>query len=61
MGLSLQPLSQPLQPLQECAEQAKPYADIHALTGASRPGQTVQMWARVGHAAPVEPSPRRRL
>lgn len=57
-GLSLQPLSQALQ---EYAEQAQPYADIHALTGAARPGQTVQMWARVGYAAPVEPSPRRRL
>lgn len=33
MGLSLQPLSQALQ---EYAEQAKPYGDIHALTGASR-------------------------
>ncbi len=58
IGLSLQPLSQALQ---EYAEQTKPYADIHALTGAARPGQTVQMWARVGYAAPVEPSPRRRL
>lgn len=57
-GLSLQPLSQALQ---EYAEQAQPYADIHALTGAARPGQTVQMWARVGYAAPVDPSPRRRL
>ena len=58
MGLSMQPLSQALQ---EYAEQAKPYADIHALTGASRPGQTVQMWARVGYAPPVGPAPRRRL
>lgn len=57
-GLSMQPLSQALQ---EYAEQARPYADIHALVGAVRPGQTVQMWARVGYAAPVEPSPRRRL
>lgn len=57
-GLSLQPLSQALQ---EYAEQAQPYADIHALVGAARPGQTVQMWARVGYAAPVQPSPRRRL
>jgi hypothetical protein len=57
-GLSMQPLSQALQ---EYPEQAKPYADIHALTGASRPGQTVQMWARVGYAPPVEPAPRRRL
>jgi hypothetical protein len=58
LGLSMQPLSQALQ---EYAEQAKPYADIHAQTGASRPGQTVQMWARVGYAPPVEPAPRRRL
>jgi hypothetical protein len=57
-GLSMQPLSQALQ---EYAEQVKPYADIHALTGASRPGQTVQMWARVGYAQHVEPAPRRRL
>lgn len=58
LGLSLQPLSQALQ---EYAEQAQPYADIHALCGATRAGQTVQMWARVGYAAPVEPAPRRRL
>ncbi len=57
-GLSMQPLSQALQ---EYAEQAKPYGEIHALTGAARPGQTVQMWARVGYAAKVEPAPRRRL
>ncbi|MEI8028846.1 MAG: twin-arginine translocation pathway signal protein [Comamonadaceae bacterium] len=58
LGLSMQPLSQALQ---EYVEQVKPYADIHALTGASRPGQTVQMWARVGYAPPVVPAPRRRL
>jgi hypothetical protein len=58
LGLSMQPLSQALQ---EYPEQAKPYADIHALTGAARPGQTVQMWARVGYAPAVEPAPRRRL
>ena len=58
LGLSLQPLSQALQ---EYAEQAQPYADIHALVGAARPGQTVQMWARVGYAVPAAPSPRRRL
>ncbi len=57
-GLSMQPLSQALQ---EYPEQAKPYADIHALCGASLPAQTVQMWARVGYAPPVEPAPRRRL
>ncbi len=58
LGLSMQPLSQALQ---EYAEQTRPYADIHALVGASRPGQTVQMWARVGYAPPIEPAPRRRL
>ncbi len=58
LGLSMQPLSQALQ---EYAEQAKPYGEIHALTGAARPGQTVQMWARVGYAPPVGPAPRRRL
>jgi hypothetical protein len=57
-GLSMQPLSQALQ---EYPEQAKPYADIHRLCGASLPGQTVQMWARIGHAPAVEPAPRRRL
>ena len=58
LGLSMQPLSQALQ---ECTEQVKPYADIHTLIGASRPGQTVQMWARVGFAPSVGPAPRRRL
>ncbi len=57
-GLSMQPLSQALQ---EYPEQDKPYAEIHALTGATRPAQTVQMWARVGYAPAVEPAPRRRL
>ena len=57
-GLAMQPLSQALQ---EYPEQARPYADIHALCGASLPGQTVQMWARVGHAPAVEPAPRRKL
>ena len=58
LGLSMQPLSQALQ---EYPEQARPYADIHALCGASLPGQTVQMWARVGYAPAVESAPRRRL
>ena len=57
-GLAMQPLSQALQ---EYVEQQKPYADIHALAGAKAPGETVQMWARVGYAAAVEPAPRRRL
>jgi hypothetical protein len=57
-GLAMQPLSQALQ---EYAEQQQPYAAIHALAGATRPGETVQMWARVGYAPAVEPAPRRRL
>jgi hypothetical protein len=57
-GLAMQPLSQALQ---EYVEQQQTYADIHALAGATAPGETVQMWARVGYAKPVEPAPRRRL
>jgi hypothetical protein len=57
-GLSMQPLSQALQ---EYPEMKQPYADIHALLGAKEAGQTVQMWARVGYAPAVQPSPRRRL
>ncbi len=57
-GLAMHPLSQALQ---EYVEQQQPYADIHALVGATAPGETVQMWVRVGYAQPVEPSPRRRL
>ena len=56
--VSMQPLSQALQ---EYPEQDKTYAGIHALAGAARPAQTVQMWARVGYAPPGETSPRRRL
>ena len=57
-GLAMHPLSQALQ---EYVEQQQTYADIHALAGATAPGETVQMWARVGYAAAVEPAPRRRL
>ncbi len=57
-GVAMQPLSQALQ---EYPEQARPYADIHGLVGAAAPAQTVQMWARVGFAPPVEPAPRRGL
>ena len=57
-GLAMQPLSQALQ---EYAEQKQTYADTHALAGATRPGETVQMWARVGYAPAVEPAPRRKL
>ena len=55
-GLSMQPLSQALQ---EYPEQAGTYAAIHALLGAPAPANTVQMWARVGYAPPVQPAPRR--
>ena len=57
-GLAMQPLSQALQ---EYPEQAGPYADIHKLVGAPAPAHTVQMWARVGFAPPVDPAPRRGL
>lgn len=55
-GLSMQPLSQALQ---EYPEQARPYADIHALLEAPQPRYTVQMWARLGYAPAVGPAPRR--
>lgn len=55
-GVSMQPLSQALQ---EYPEQASPYAEIHRLLDAPAPAQTVQMWARVGFAPPVDPAPRR--
>ena len=57
-GLVMQPLSQALQ---EYPEQAKPYADIHALLQAPQPRFTVQMWARLGYAPAAGPSPRRGL
>ncbi|MCU0920324.1 MAG: twin-arginine translocation pathway signal protein [Burkholderiaceae bacterium] len=52
----MQPLQQALQ---EYPEQAEPHAQIRRLLGAEAPGQTVQMWARVGFAAPAGPAPRR--
>ena len=59
-GLVMQPLQQALQ---EYPQQAGPYAAIHRLLGAQRPGQTVQMWARLGrapaHEPAIEPAPRR--
>ncbi|MDT4877842.1 hypothetical protein FQZ97_1133940 [compost metagenome] len=57
-GLSMQPLSQALQ---EYPEQAGTYAAIHQLLDAPSPRFTVQMWARLGHAPTIEPSPRRGL
>jgi len=56
MGVVMQPLQQALQ---EYPEQAGPHAQVRRLLGANAPGQTVQMWARVGHAAPAAPAPRR--
>ena len=57
-GVVMQPLQQALQ---EYPEQVRPHADIHRLLGAAAPAQTVQMWARVGYAPPVDPAPRRGL
>jgi len=54
----MQPLSQALQ---EYPEQAGPYAEIHQLLGAPAPRFTVQMWARLGYAPVIQPSPRRGL
>jgi len=55
-GMAMQPLQQALQ---EYTEQARPYAAIRQLLEAPAPAQTIQMWARVGHAPPVQPAPRR--
>ena len=55
-GLSMQPISQALQ---EYPEQAELYREIHELVGAPLPRFTVQMWARLGHAPTIGPSPRR--
>ena len=55
-GVAMQPLQQALQ---EYPEQARPYAAIRQLLDAPAPTQTVQMWARVGFAPPVQPAPRR--
>jgi hypothetical protein len=57
-GLSMQPISQALQ---EYPEQAKPYSQIHQLLDAPVPRYTVQMWARLGYAPIIGPSPRRGL
>lgn len=57
-GVAMQPLQQALQ---EYPEQAGPYAEIRALLTAPAPAQTIQMWARVGFAPAVGPSPRRGL
>jgi hypothetical protein len=57
-GVAMHPLQQALQ---EYPEQAQPHAEIRRLLGATEPAQTVQMWARVGFAPPVDPAPRRGL
>lgn len=57
-GLSMQPISQALQ---EYPEVAAPYREIHDLVGAAAPRFTVQMWARLGFAPAIQPSPRRGL
>ena len=57
-GLSFHPVSQALQ---EYEEQAPWYARVHAVTGASTQGSTVQMWVRLGYASATVPSPRRGL
>ncbi|KNG95653.1 twin-arginine translocation pathway signal protein [Pseudaestuariivita atlantica] len=53
VGLGVQPLSQALQ---EYSEMAPLYTDVHGRL--ANPGETVQMWARVGFAPDVPPSPR---
>jgi len=57
-GVAMQPLQQALQ---EYKEVAKPHAEIHRFLQAPTPANTVQMWARVGFAAPAGPAPRRGL
>lgn len=52
-GVGLHPLSQALQ---EFPEMAECYAEAHQRL--ARDGGTVQMLARLGYAAPVDPSPR---
>jgi nitroreductase len=53
LGLSVQPISQALQ---EFAEVAGPYAEMHAALAPE--GGVVQMLARLGYAAPVPATPR---
>ncbi|MGL5362189.1 MAG: Acg family FMN-binding oxidoreductase [Bosea sp. (in: a-proteobacteria)] len=54
LGLSVQPISQAVQ---EYPEMKAEFDTVHRLVGA-KPGQRVQMLARLGYAAPVEPTPR---
>lgn len=55
VGLSIAPLSQALQ---EFPEMAREMEAIRAATGTA-PGQTLQMFFRMGYAAPVPATPRR--
>jgi hypothetical protein len=57
-GLHMHPLQQALQ---EYPEQQPHHTAIHRLLEATGPGQTVQMWARLGHGPAVGPAPRRGL
>ncbi|MEN0653873.1 MULTISPECIES: Acg family FMN-binding oxidoreductase [Hyphobacterium] len=52
-GIAIQPMSQALQ---EFPEMAEPYAEIHRRLAPE--GGTVQMFARLGYAAPVPSAPR---
>lgn len=58
LGLSLQPMSQVLQEYSEMQDLQRKFL---ATLGVDAGGRTVQMLARLGYAAPVGPSPRRRL
>ncbi|MEO0939243.1 MAG: twin-arginine translocation pathway signal protein [Pseudomonadota bacterium] len=53
LGLGTQPLSQALQ---EYPEMDALYAQAHETM--ARPGETIQMWARIGYSPEVAPSPR---
>ncbi|MHA1535952.1 MAG: Acg family FMN-binding oxidoreductase, partial [Alphaproteobacteria bacterium] len=57
LGLAQHPMSQLLQ---EYSEMAALQAQFLKVVGA-KPGETVQMLARLGHASPAGPAPRRRL
>lgn len=54
LGLSVQPISQAVQ---EYPEMKGEFDMVHKLVGA-KPGQRVQMLARMGYSAQVEPTPR---
>jgi hypothetical protein len=54
LGLSVQPISQAVQ---EYPEMKGEFDTVHKLVGAT-PGQRVQMLARLGYSAQVEPTPR---